>query len=1005
MADIPQDRPGAQGGEGDSLAPTDQPVSAPGENSAAHTQARYQLGEAQGPQHHLVRDRVLDRRAMARVSSLGDADELEQEARFLAHLDHVGTPAILDFVRGDAGAMLITRRTEGITLAEAIRQARTGLMPPELASPAAVVQMMMKLCDVIAAAHAQGVVHHALAPERILLGSYGQLVVQDWSEAIAEKKHPATLRYVSIAQSTPIMGLDGLHQDIRSIGACLFESLVLRQAQPAGDDLLGFIQPDERVRLPAQIEAIVRQAMASDPMGGYRSVAQLGQDLSRFIDGSVPVAYAPGLLARCAACLRRQRKPLLAAISGLVVVGLVVGGLWGRQLWRAATWRTIASEDFSDQSWKQRWVEPPTTLGMFAVQGGRLVSTADRDAFLIFRQRLTTPAAIEYSGEILAGAQPCDLSVQWSEASGVAEDPARFAQEGRSYMIQAGAFGNSFCAIFQNPGRRLLAHANRQLEVGRTYRFRVELDGTRISMLIDGERILDYVDDFPTQSGFISLYGFYPGKAFDDVRVLQQWPGNQPGMLATGDAAFLENRFEVAAGRYAEVAEICGGTSLGQKALHRKGLAEWSMGAFERAGKTWDKVTETDLVKRIECVRLEALFNTDQRTPHLSRFEEQYRDSPDLRDSLRQTWRMIIQQQLDAPQRNPLVIDYFLGLRERLFPEDASARYVAAQALLTLHRYTDVLDRFPDQRNTCARAMLALCRTEQLVATPWVGNDERMHALGIRGEFAQVLASAGQMPAWRARTLIKLGRAEDALKEDPSGYPALLHLGRAQELLDQSSIKAGVANEALICLGRLQEAAGEGLSRVPGSGSNITAMLMLGQVELAERVGKQPRTAIRFMQAAERHDDQSYAKLHDQVTLPVDLAGTYGWFDAALMLPFVDELHGDPGAMDRLARPLLDLLSGTYCRAGWFVVRAVLGDSPVTEVMRMPSVNEALAWTHLATAMRAELEKKPEDALRAYAAFAAMPIHQRLLALNAPDPDIEWFVAWRLRELRGQVAR
>ena len=39
------------------------------------------------------------------------------------------------------------------------------------------------------------------------------------------------------------------------------------------------------------------------------------------------------------------------------------------------------------------------------------------------------------------------------------------------------------------------------------------------------------------------------------------------------------------------------------------------------------------------------------------------------------------------------------------------------------------------------------------------------------------------------------------------------------------------------------------------------------------------------------------------------------------------------------------------------------------------------------------------EARAAYDAFVALPIHQRLLALNVPDPEVEWFVAWRLRAL------
>lgn len=998
MADTPDHQVNPDAG----LQPTDQPPVAPGENSGARNQVRYQLGDAVDAHVVQVRDRVLDRRAHARVSSLAGADDLEQEARFLARLDHAGSPGVLDFVRGDAGAMLVTRRIEGITLAEAVRQARDGVLAPELASISAVIQTVSKACDAISAAHAQGVVHHAIAPDRILLGGHGQVVVVGWAEAIAAKRSPATMRYISSPAPSERLALDGMHQDIRSLGACLLEALIWRAPQPAGGDAIGHLQPCERQRLPAGLESVVRLALASDPGTGYRSVAHLVQDLTRCADGLMPVAHVPGPGARFAEWLHRRRRPLFIAVAAGAILAVAGGLLWGRQLHDLAAWRVVASEDFSDPGWSKRWVEPPSPHGMFALRDGRLVSTADRDAFLILRQRLSTPVAIEYTGEMLAGSQPCDLSVQWSEGSGVAEDPGRFDKDCRSYMIQAGAFGNSFCAIYQNPGRRLMAHANRQLEPGRRYRFRVELDGARIVLSIDGVKTVEAEDDFPTRSGFIALYGFYPGKAFDDVRVLQRSPSTPPTAFEAGDAAFLERRYEPAARLYARIAEAATDGAELQQALYRKGLAEWNLGQDARAAASWDRVSDPALAGRIACVRLESLFKTGQMTPHSSWLEERYREQPAQRESLRQDWRRIVQQQLDAPQRNPVAIDYLLGVRDRLFPEDGSCSYVAATTLLALGRFEDVLARFPEQRHPCARAMLALGRSQDLIDAPWVGNDERIHALGMRGEFARVLDSPGLMPLWRVRTLIRLERYEEALQVEDSAYPVLLHLGRGAELLETPGTPGWVVNEALISLGRLREASGDGLPQAPGSGSSTTAMLMLGQIELAERLGRHPLPAIRFMVAAEQGDDIAYADLHDRIALPTDLGATASWFAPVAMRPFVDALHGDRQALERQLRPLLPLLEGVYSRTGWHVARALLGDAPVDSVSQMPCRYDAPAWRLVTAGMRAELLGQPAEAQRAYAAFTSMPMHKRLLAQHQPDVDVEWFVAWRLRALGGK---
>jgi hypothetical protein len=76
--------------------------------------------------------------------------------------------------------------------------------------------------------------------------------------------------------------------------------------------------------------------------------------------------------------------------------------------------------------------------------------------------------------------------VWWSERENVPAAPALFAEQARSWMIQAGANENSFCAIMRQPGTQRVAYNAKQLESGRDYRFRVEIDGEWMTMSIDG---------------------------------------------------------------------------------------------------------------------------------------------------------------------------------------------------------------------------------------------------------------------------------------------------------------------------------------------------------------------------------------------------------------------------------------------------------------------------------------------------------------------------------------
>lgn len=1002
------DHPGGgppAGGDSAACAPTGHP-----EPTAPTGRARFQatgsLDEQDGPADTAFRDLLLDREVAIRAVGHDDAQALVQEARFLARLDHIGASGVLDVIRDDAGALLVMRRVSGITLGEAIDLAGRGQVAQELQTPADVIRTILGVCDIIARAHAQGVVHRALTPRRILLGGHGQITVSDWSAAMGDQRDPATLRYIAAqrGQRRERLHLDGHHDDLRALGACLAGCLLLRPLATAAPDPLGHIGVAERKRIHPALEAIVRTCLSSDPAQGYQSVDDLSRDLRGFAQATLPAWYSPGPLATAHDWIHRRKRLVgLIATAAVVACALVVLR-WSDPWGEGFTWRTLVTEDFSDPSWRDRWIEPPSRDGMFALSGDRLVSTAPRDAFLIYCRRLATPVAIEYTGEMLPGSLPCDLSVQWSEASGIAEDPGRFARDGRSFMIQAGAFGNSFCAIFENPGRRLLAYSNRQLAVGTAYRFRVELTGSRIALFIDGEQVLEHVDPIPTQSGFISLYGFYPGKAFSDLRIDSGFPVQQPTLLALGDEAYLRGRYEESARHYAAVVEQVADGDLLQQALFRQGLAEWHLGSSDRARGSWDRVTDPELTIQIACLRLETLVGAGSRNPQHSQFEEHYQRHPDRRERLRRTWINIIQQ-WDASSADAPAISAFIDVHQRLFPDDDACRYVAAMRLLSLHRHQEVIDTYPDQRAALARAMLALGRSRELIESDWVGTDERVHAMMMRGRFHDALLIPGMFPSARVMALIHTGRMDEALAAEGGTQATLLRLGRAAEILERPGVSGAAANEALICLGRLHDAAGAGLPRIPASGSSSVAMLLLGHLDLAEVAARKAFPAIRFMHAAETGNDQDYLRYHAQIALPPDLGGASGWFAPVIMRPFVDVLHGDPTAWEVQTRPHLDLLSGCYGTTPAVVARAILGDIPLDQVADLPRSFEAEAWTALATAMRAELGGDRDEAIRGYRAFQALPMAKRLLVGNLPDPEVEWFAAWRLRSLAGAQAQ
>lgn len=696
-----------------------------------------------------------------------------------------------------------------------------------------------------------------------------------------------------------------------------------------------------------------------------------------------------------------QRRSCRGVITILVLaLAVVVGLCYGRPLLDGRGWGTpVLVEDFNDPAWKNRWVEQASHRGMFTVTDGRLVSTAARSANIHLKQRLTTPMAIEYTGEMLPGSEPCDLSMTWHEGAPAALDESG-AKGMRSLVVQSGGFGNTAFFMLLSGNRLPVTYQAGKLENGRAYRFRIEIEDARVSLWVDGRLVIRHEDLIPFTSGYVGLYGHYPGKAFSDVRIWQKPPPSGISPMAVGDHYLLQNEFTRAQPLYEQLMLAHGDSRTGQQARFRVGLTQWRMDERSAALETWKPIVVPELRERADAFALQGDQDAWMREGFAADFVRRYRQESDRRAMLRRGWFLLIDRL--AAERSPDVqlVDRILALRDELFPDDDRATYAAGN-LLTLHgRHDEAIRRFPGNTMLVNGCMLAMGRSAEVLAQSANDVDARVKAWQMRGEFAKLIDAPSVNPVLRALALCKLGRGEELLNDPDLRYPVLLHLGRAEVLLGTEGGNPRAVNEALIGLGRWAEAAGPGLPACPGSGNSTTAQLLLGDPAAIERAGGRVRAAYRYLQAVEAGDAKAQAQWSQQVQLPNDLRYHEGWFTAAIARPMLERLGGQATALEQL-RPQLALYAGIYGQRPWYLARALLGEIPPEGVLEMPAVSEREAWVALARAMCAELAGDAAAARGAYQAFSALPLHQRLLALNTPDPEIEAFVRWRLRALGG----
>ncbi len=187
------------------------------------------------------------------------------------------------------------------------------------------LDVFLKVCDAIAYAHDRGVIHRDLKPDNVMIGGFGQVFVMDWGLARLSRARPgsgssALMEAVGPVGTPPYMSPEQARgnpdemderTDVFGLGAILYQ-IVSGQVpygrlndpqQILARALAGqTVSIDDAMRqrpLAKRIRAIVTRAIAADPAERYPSVAELAEDVRRFLRGGLHLpskTFAPGEL-------------------------------------------------------------------------------------------------------------------------------------------------------------------------------------------------------------------------------------------------------------------------------------------------------------------------------------------------------------------------------------------------------------------------------------------------------------------------------------------------------------------------------------------------------------------------------------------------------------------------------------------------------------------------------------------------------------------------------------
>ena len=258
---------------------------------------------------YLARDHVLGRdvalKALSAPWVAGNGEQLLREARVLAALEHPGIVPVHDVGRLEDGRAFYTMR---LVQGRGLDQVRAADPPlPEL------LRTFYRVCETVAYAHANGILHRDIKPQNIMLGPFGEVLLMDWGVAKllragagpgAGEAAVGTRGYMA-----PEQAREGGAVDERTDGYAL--GAVLRFLVEGRDS-------------PAPLRSIAARAMAVDPSRRYPAVADLMADVASYMEGRAVSAHPEGLVRRAGRVLHRYRVAATLIAAYVVVRALML---------------------------------------------------------------------------------------------------------------------------------------------------------------------------------------------------------------------------------------------------------------------------------------------------------------------------------------------------------------------------------------------------------------------------------------------------------------------------------------------------------------------------------------------------------------------------------------------------------------------------------------------------------------------------------------------------------
>lgn len=268
--------------------------------AAAADQPEYELTKVLGEGGMGIvyegRQTSIDREVAVKMLKPNTALDEKTRMKFLAEavvtgdLDHPNIVPIYDVGTNEDGALFYSmKKVQGTPWLKVVK---TKTLHENL-------DILMKVSDAVAFAHARGIVHRDLKPENVMLGDYGEVLVMDWGLAQATSTFRksnnvgestsmgGTPSYMAPEMATGPIGKIGPHSDIYLLGAILYEIITGRPPHTGKNAMQCLMAAAKNDIVPTdktgELVDVARKAMATKSEDRYSTVQTFQQAVREYL--------------------------------------------------------------------------------------------------------------------------------------------------------------------------------------------------------------------------------------------------------------------------------------------------------------------------------------------------------------------------------------------------------------------------------------------------------------------------------------------------------------------------------------------------------------------------------------------------------------------------------------------------------------------------------------------------------------------------------------------------